>query len=61
VFLDAFFSTINAPDPTYLTTSQLELPWQPITELEIQRSLNAANGTTVPGEDSLLMLVWKKL
>jgi ribonuclease HI len=61
VFLDAFFPAMNTPDPTYLTTSRLELPWQPITELEIQRSLNAAKGSTAPGDDSLLMLVWKKL
>ncbi len=61
VFLSAFFPVMNTPDPGDPTISQPELPWQPITELEIQRSLNAANGTTAPGEDSLPMLVWKKL
>jgi hypothetical protein len=39
----------------------LALPWQPITELEIQRSLKAANGSTAPGEDGLPTLVWKQL
>jgi hypothetical protein len=61
VFLNAFFPAMNAPDPSNPTIPQLELPWQPITELEIQRSLNTANGTTAPGEDNLPMLVWKKL
>jgi hypothetical protein len=28
-----------------------EIPWEPITELEIYRSLKAAKGTTAPGED----------
>ena len=39
----------------------LELPWQPITELEIQRSLRATKSSTAPGEDGLPMLVWKHL
>jgi hypothetical protein len=34
-FLNLFFPVINTPDPGNPTTSQLELPWQPITELEI--------------------------
>ena len=39
----------------------MELPWLPITEIEIERSLKAAKGTTVLGEDNLPMLVWKNL
>lgn len=38
-----------------------ELQWEPITELEIYRSIRAAKGTTAPGEDSIPTLVWKKL
>jgi hypothetical protein len=38
-----------------------EICWEPITDLEINSSINAAKGTTVPGEDGILTLVWKKL
>lgn len=40
-FLDAFFPKMNTPDDCLPTLTPLELPWQPITELEIQRSLDA--------------------
>lgn len=43
------------------TVWEIEIPWQPITELEVQRSLNAAKGSTPPGEDGLPTLVWKQL
>ena len=48
---------MNQPDPHPQDTTETELPWQPITELEIQRALNIAKGTTAPGEDGLPMLV----
>ncbi|KAI3040862.1 hypothetical protein CBS147352_9731 [Aspergillus niger] len=38
-----------------------ELPWEPITEQEIYRSLRAAKGTTAPGRDGIPTLVWKHL
>ncbi|GAA3296697.1 hypothetical protein GCM10020218_080510 [Dactylosporangium vinaceum] len=60
-FLDAFFPAMNTPDPSPAPAPQSELPWHPITEVEIERSLKAAKGTTAPGEDNLPMLVWKKL
>ena len=59
-FLEAFFPKMNTPEPSPLTVSDTELPWHPITELEIERSLRTAKGTTTPGEDKLPMLVWKK-
>lgn len=43
------------------TTPAIELPWLPITEVEIQRSLKAAKASTAPGEDGLPTLVWKYL
>ncbi|OQE11161.1 hypothetical protein PENFLA_c080G07693 [Penicillium flavigenum] len=52
---------MNTPYDSLPTSTPLELPWQPITELEIQRSLKAAKGTTAPGDDNLPMLVWKQL
>jgi hypothetical protein len=52
---------MNPPDPLPPDTTEVELPWQPITALEIQRALNTAKGTTAPGEDALPMLVWKQL
>ena len=60
-FLDSFFPEMNMPCDNLPTPTPLELPWQPITELEIQRSLKAAKGTTAPGDDNLPMLVWKQL
>jgi hypothetical protein len=49
------------PYESSLSQAPLELYWQPITELETQRSLKAAKGTTAPGEDGLPTLVWKYL
>ena len=60
-FLDAFFPEMDKPHERPPTQAPLELPWQPITELEIQRSLKAAKGSTAPGDDDLPMLVWKQL
>jgi hypothetical protein len=60
-FLDAFFPQMDEPHGESLTSAPLELPWQPITELEIERSLKAAKSSTAPGEDDLPTLVWKQL
>ncbi|KAI3094034.1 hypothetical protein CBS147333_10045 [Penicillium roqueforti] len=60
-FLDSFFPEMNPADPRPPDVTELELPWQSITEPEIQRALNATKGTTAPGGDSLPMLVWKNL
>jgi hypothetical protein len=60
-FLDTFFPVMNTPNPSGPSSPQTELPWHPITELETERSLKTVKGTTAPGEDSLPMLVWKKL
>lgn len=60
-FLGSFFPEMNTPDASATIPAPLELPWQPLSELEIQRSLKAAKGTTAPGEDNLPMLVWKEL
>lgn len=60
-FLDAFFPKMDEPDEDSLIRAPLELPWQPITELEIQRSLKSAKGSTAPGEDGVPTLVWKQL
>ncbi|OGE46890.1 hypothetical protein PENARI_c093G11063, partial [Penicillium arizonense] len=60
-FLDAFFPQMDEPHEDLPAQAPLALPWQPITELEIQRSLKAAKGSTAPGEDGLPTLVWKQL
>ncbi|MDN6151981.1 MAG: hypothetical protein L0I91_11275, partial [Yaniella sp.] len=60
-FLEAFFPAMNTSDPSLPASPQPELPWHPITTLEIERSLKTAKGTTAPGEDNLPMRVWKKL
>ncbi|THC94143.1 hypothetical protein EYZ11_006392 [Aspergillus tanneri] len=38
-----------------------EIPWQPISKLEIYRSLKAAKSSTAPSEDGLPTLIWKHL
>jgi hypothetical protein len=60
-FLGSFFPEMNTPDANPTMPAPLELPWPPISELEIQRSLKAAKGTTAPGEDNIPMQVWKQL
>ena len=60
-FLDAFFLQMGEPHEDVPAQAPLALPWEPITELEIQRSLKAAKGSTTPGEDGLPTLVWKQL
>lgn len=60
-FLDAFFPRMDEPRGDPPASAPVELPWQPITELEIERSLKAAKGSTAPGEDDLPTLVWKQL
>jgi hypothetical protein len=60
-FLDTFFPKMDEPDEEPPVQAPLELPWPPITELEIQRSLDTAKGSTAPGEDGLPTLVWKQL
>lgn len=60
-FLETFFPEMDEPHEGQSTQTPLELPWQPVTELEIQQSLRATKGSTAPGEDGLLMLVWKHL
>jgi ribonuclease HI len=60
-FLDTFFPKMNEPDEDPPVQAPPELPWPPITELEIQRALKATKGSTAPGEDGLPALVWKHL
>jgi hypothetical protein len=49
-----------AQDET-LANAPCEMPWQPISDLEVFRSLKAAKSSTAPGEDGLPTLVWKRL
>jgi ribonuclease HI len=60
-FLEAFFpKTAEAEEENSVAPTE-DIPWEPITELEIYRSLKAAKGTTAPGEDGIPTLVWKHL
>lgn len=56
-FLNTFFPEMDDPHEDLPTQTPLELPWQPITEREIHRSLRAIKGFTAPGEDDLPSLV----
>jgi hypothetical protein len=60
-FLDTFFPEMDEPCESPSIQAPLELPWQPITEQEIHRSLTAAKGSTALGEDGLPTIVWKQL
>lgn len=60
-FLETFFPEMDEPRKGQSTQTPLQLLWQSVTELEIQQSLRAMKGSTSPGEDGLLMLVWKHL
>ncbi|KAI2867955.1 hypothetical protein CBS115988_10984 [Aspergillus niger] len=60
-FMDTFFPTMAPAQEETPIRIPAELPWQPITELEVYRSLQAAKSSTAPGEDGLPMLIWKRL
>ena len=45
----------------HLAQPPAQLPWQPISETDVYRSLKAAKASTAPGEDGLPMLIWKRL
>ena len=61
VFLETFFPKMAEPSEETPMPQRKEIPWEPVTELEIQKALKAAKGTTVPGEDGIPTLVWKRL
>lgn len=59
--LDTFFPKMDEPDEVPPVHAPVELPWPPVTELEIQRSLKTAKSSTAPGDDDVPTLVWKNL
>lgn len=59
-FLETFFPKMSEPESEEVSPAE-ELPWEPITEEEIYRSLRVAKGTTAPGRDGIPTLVWKHL
>jgi ribonuclease HI len=60
-FLNTFFPEMDQPHEDPPAQVPPELPWPPVTELEIRRSLKTAKSSTAPGEDGLPTLVWKHL
>ena len=60
-FPETFFPKMAEAEEEEIMTPPQEITWEPITELEIYRLLNAAKGTTAPGEDGIPILVWKYL
>ncbi|THC88360.1 hypothetical protein EYZ11_012191 [Aspergillus tanneri] len=60
-FLETFFPKMADAEEEELAAPVEELPWEPITGLEVYRSLKVAKGTTAPGEDRIPTLVWKHL
>lgn len=61
VFLEIFFLKMADPEEEATELPTEEIPWHPITELEVHQSLKAAKGSTVPEEDGIITLVWKHL
>jgi Endonuclease-reverse transcriptase/Reverse transcriptase (RNA-dependent DNA polymerase) len=61
VFRETFFPQMVEPSEETSTQRKEEIPWEPITELEVQKALRVAKGTTAPGEDGIPTLVWKQL
>lgn len=59
--MNSFFPTMTPAEEEPLTESPAKLPWPPISEVEVYRSLKSAKGSTAPGEEGLPMLVWKRL
>ena len=60
-FLEAFFPKMADAEEETIMPCREEIKWEPISELEIHRSLKAAKGRTAPGEDGIPTLVWKHL
>lgn len=60
-FLDPFFTKMAEPDAEIESKPTEELPWVPITEQEICRSLRVGKGNTAPGRDGIPTLLWKHL
>ena len=58
-FMDSFFPPMALAEDETLKNAPSELSWEPISEVEIYRSLKAAKSPTAPGEDGLPTLVWK--
>ncbi len=44
VFLESFFPAMGEAEEEAITPEQLEIHWEPITELEVQKALTAARG-----------------
>ena len=59
--LESFFPEMAEPTPESTTPLREEIPWIPLTEVEIEMALKSAKGSTAPGEDGLPTLVWKNV
>jgi hypothetical protein len=57
LFLNTFFPQPAPHETLDEGHPPLQIPWNPITENEIQRSLERAKGASAPGEDGLPILV----
>jgi ribonuclease HI len=60
VLMETFFPSTEPPPPENIVPPR-EIPWDPITEMEITKALKAAKKRTAPGEDGLPTLVWSHL
>ncbi|EED16651.1 zinc knuckle domain protein [Talaromyces stipitatus ATCC 10500] len=56
VLLETFFPKMADPEIEDPVLPLEGIPWYPITELEVHRSLKAAKGTMAPGEDGIITL-----
>ena len=57
VLLETFFPPTRQPQPECIVPPK-EIPWEPVTEQEITKTLQRMKKRTAPGEDGIPMLVW---
>jgi hypothetical protein len=61
VLLSSFFPKMSEQTLESTTSIRKEIPWAPVTALEIERALKAAKRNIAPGEDGLPTIVWKNI
>lgn len=57
VLLETFFPPTSQPPPECIVPPK-EIPWEPVTEQEITKTLQRMKKRTAPGEDGIPTLVW---
>lgn len=51
ILMESFFPEMGGAEEEVIVPEREEIPWEPITEQEVQKALMAAKRKTAPGED----------